>query len=137
MNRLDFQNLSSMRLREARALLAAGFPEGAYYLAGYAVECALKSCIAKQTREFDFPEKDSKNYYTHSLEDLFKHAKLKTDLENETQMDALLRTNWSIVKNWSEQSRYDQGKTAQEAADLLEAIESQKGGVLTWVQLRW
>jgi HEPN domain-containing protein len=45
MNRFDSQKLASLRLREAKALLAAGFPEGAYYLAGYAVECALKACL--------------------------------------------------------------------------------------------
>jgi HEPN domain-containing protein len=30
-------------------LLEAGLYAGAYYLAGYAVECALKACIAKKT----------------------------------------------------------------------------------------
>lgn len=57
MNRLDFQRLAELRLSESTALLAAGFPDGAYYLAGYAMECALKACIAKRTREYDFPEK--------------------------------------------------------------------------------
>ena len=32
---------------DARALLAAGCWAGAYYLAGYALECALKACILK------------------------------------------------------------------------------------------
>jgi hypothetical protein len=30
MNRIDFQHLAELRLKEAKALLAAGFPEGAY-----------------------------------------------------------------------------------------------------------
>ena len=47
MNRTDLQQPALTRLAEAKALLAAGFPAGAYYLAGYAVECALKACIAK------------------------------------------------------------------------------------------
>lgn len=42
-------------------LLTAGMPEGAYYLAGYAVECALKSCIARRTQEHDFPDKKLAN----------------------------------------------------------------------------
>jgi HEPN domain-containing protein len=50
MTRRDFQALSATRLREARALLKTGNPEGAYYLAGYAIECALKACVAKKTR---------------------------------------------------------------------------------------
>jgi HEPN domain-containing protein len=68
MNRADFQQLSELRLREAQALLAAGLPDGAYYLAGYAVECALKACIAKRTREHDFADKKLVNdSHTHDL----------------------------------------------------------------------
>ena len=55
MNRQDFQALARVRLEEAKALRDAGRPAGAYYLAGYTVECALKACIAKRTREHDFP----------------------------------------------------------------------------------
>ena len=35
------------RLREARALLGVRCWSGAYYLAGYAIECGLKACIIK------------------------------------------------------------------------------------------
>jgi len=38
-------------------LLRLGLFDGAYYLAGYAVECALKACIAKGTQRFEFPDK--------------------------------------------------------------------------------
>jgi len=37
--------------------MQAGFFDGAYYLAGYAVECAIKACIAKGTRRYEFPDK--------------------------------------------------------------------------------
>jgi HEPN domain-containing protein len=56
-NRKDLQFLARARLTEARALLDAGHPDGAYYLAGYAVECALKACIAKATQRHEFPDK--------------------------------------------------------------------------------
>jgi HEPN domain-containing protein len=49
MTRKDLQKLAAIRLKEAKLLLAANAPDGAYYLAGYAVECALKACIAKAT----------------------------------------------------------------------------------------
>jgi HEPN domain-containing protein len=55
MNRTDFQEIAELRLKESKALLATGFAEGAYYLAGYAVECALKSCIAKSTENMISP----------------------------------------------------------------------------------
>jgi len=38
-DRRDLQELSKVRLKEARALLDFGLYDGAYYLAGYAVEC--------------------------------------------------------------------------------------------------
>ena len=73
MNRKDFHQLAELRLKEARALLAAEFPDGAYYLAGYAVECGLKACIAKRTREHDYPDKKLVNKsYTHDVEDCWR-----------------------------------------------------------------
>jgi HEPN domain-containing protein len=55
MNRGDFQELSIIRLQDAKILLDNKCYDGAYYLSGYVVECALKACIAKKTREHDFP----------------------------------------------------------------------------------
>jgi len=57
MNRIDFQKIAELPPSGIQVLLAAGFPDGASILAGYAVECALKACISKRTREHDFPEK--------------------------------------------------------------------------------
>ncbi len=137
MNRTDFQRLSDVRLQESRALLAAGFPEGAYYLAGYAVECALKACIAKRTQLHDFPEKGSQKYYSHDLDNLLELARLRMDLDTSTQSDPALNTHWIVVQNWSEERRYDQGKSAQDATDLLSAVENQTGGMLPWLRQRW
>jgi hypothetical protein len=39
-----------MRLTEAKSLYRLGHFSGAYHIAGYAIECAFKACIAKQTR---------------------------------------------------------------------------------------
>jgi len=49
-DRKDLQTLSTIRLKEATALLKAGLFDGSYYLAGYSVECALKACIAPGTQ---------------------------------------------------------------------------------------
>jgi HEPN domain-containing protein len=136
MNRIDFQKVAETRLQESKALLAAGFPEGAYYLAGYAVECALKVCIAKRTREHDFPEKESKDFYIHDLDKLLGFAKLKDDLYQALRTNPAMNANWIIAKNWAETSRY-QMKTAADAVGLLKAIEDQSGGLLPWVQKRW
>lgn len=53
MNRAELRNLAKLRLAEAQTLLAAARWSGAYYLSGYSVECALKACIAKNTRRSD------------------------------------------------------------------------------------
>lgn len=137
MNRADLQQLAELRLSESKALLAAALPDGAYYLAGYAVELALKSCIAKRTREFDFPEKKLVNdSYTHDVAKLFLLADLKIDLDAAVQADPMMQAKLDTVQDWSEASRYER-KTPQEAADLLEAIEDPKGGLLPWIKLRW
>ena len=51
--RADFQAIAETRMREARILLAANEPDGAYYLGGYAVECGLKACIIKMLNATD------------------------------------------------------------------------------------
>lgn len=69
MNRSDFKKLAVLRLKEAKVLLDNKCYEGAYYLAGYAVECALKACIAKNTKRFEFPPKPKfvQDLYQHDL----------------------------------------------------------------------
>jgi hypothetical protein len=135
MNRLDLQKLSDLRLSESKALLQAGFPDGAYYLAGYAVECALKACIARQTKQHDFPDKELvSRSYTHKLQVLLDLAKLTDKLAS----DPTLRVVWVVLKNWSEEGRYRIEKTKQQALELLLAIEDQTGGgFLPWVRNHW
>jgi HEPN domain-containing protein len=137
MNRVDFQELAEMRIRESKALLAAGFPDGAYYLAGYAIECALKACIAKRTREHDFPEKKLVNdSHTHDLGKLLQLAELKSELDAVVQDDPFMRSILETIQDWSETSRYEK-KTVQDAKALLAAIEDREGGLLPWMRLRW
>ena len=137
MNRQQLQELSDVRLKEARALLAAGLADGAYYLAGYAVECALKACIAKRTREHDFPDKDLvQKSYTHKLVDLMRHSQLAPSLEVALRTNPTLQGEWSIVQQWSEESRYERRSTSATEA-LLRAIEDGPGGILPWVRQHW
>ena len=55
MTRKDFQLLAELRANEAAILAHNGNEQGAYYLAGMAIECALKACIAKKTKRHAFP----------------------------------------------------------------------------------
>lgn len=133
MTRKDLQRLSSIRLREAKLLLAANAPDGAYYLAGYAVECALKACIARSTGRHDFPDlKRVKDSYTHKAKDLIVVAGLKPAFD-EAMRQSEFAWSWEIVIQWSEESRYS-NHSPQEASDLIEAIENRKHGILQWLK---
>jgi hypothetical protein len=97
----------------------------------------LKACIAKRTREHDFPDKALVNEsYTHNLKELVRLALLKRELETALTADPAMDLNSTIVQGWSEASRYAK-KSFEEAAGLLQAIEDQAGGLLTWVRQRW
>ncbi len=137
MNRYDLQRLAGMRLDEARFLLANTQYSGAYYLAGYAVECSLKACIAKQTKEFDFPDKDRAiKSFTHKPKDLLSIAGLDNTFRLDAHANPKLASSWEVVTNWSEQSRYEI-KAEADAKLLLEAIERPQDGVLPWIKRHW
>jgi len=91
MNRIDLQGLTEIRLKEAQVLFEHGCFEGAYYLVGYVIECALKSCIAKQIKEHDFPDlKLVKDSYTHDLDKLLSISGLRNELEKEVKTNPRL-----------------------------------------------
>src|ERR1035441_574344 len=109
MNRNDLQGLARTRIQEANTLLEAKHPGGAYYLAGYSIECALKACIARKTRRFDFPEKTRVlQSYTHSLRELLRVAGLEDVMVTDSGASKALGDNWKIVCDWDESSRYEQ-----------------------------
>ena len=84
MTRHDFQELAEIRLRDARTLLRAKCYDGAYYLAGYAVECALKACVARRIKRYEFPDRDFvRKAYTHDLTDLARLAGIETRFKQE------------------------------------------------------
>lgn len=138
MTRAELQQLTRDRLRDAKALLAARRWSGAYYVSGYAVECALKSCIIVYLMKTDqfparrFPEQ----CWTHDLQQLFNLAGLQAALDAGMAADSVLYGNWDIVKKWNEASRYVR-KTKKEARLLYNAITVRKHGVLSWIKLHW
>lgn len=122
LTRKDFQRLAELRAREAAALLRTRNPIGSYYLSGYAIECALKACIAKQARRHEFPLKVeyARRVYSHNLEELLRLADLEQQLQGDMRTNAVLARNWAIVKDWSEESRYS--SSGLNGRDLHEAI---------------
>jgi HEPN domain-containing protein len=138
MNRTDLQTLAELRLRDAGILLADGGHESAYYLAGYAVECALKACIAKQVRQYDFPDKRlAERSFTHKLTELVDVAGLKAALTNHISASPGFAANWNIVKDWNETSRYSLSISRTDAQALYVAISDPNDGVLAWLKHHW
>jgi HEPN domain-containing protein len=138
MNRIDFQELAEVRIAEAEALFRQGKHDGAYYLAGYAVECALKACIARQTNQHDFPPKPDtvREYYSHKFKDLLKVAGLTDIHKADTLADPRFNANWLIVLQWSEQSRYER-RSQPEAENMIAAITDANHGVRPWIKRYW
>jgi hypothetical protein len=122
-SRADFEKLMVLRMEEAKLLIDQKHDwDGAYYLAGYAVEFALKIRIISQVIKSDsFPDKKlAESFYKHDLTVLRRAAGLEDEMNN----DPTVSPQWDIVKDWSEQSRYEIGTTEKEAKDLYDAIEN-------------
>ncbi len=138
MNREDLRQLSRIRIKESAILLKANRYAGAYYLAGYSVECGIKACIARQTRRWEFPDKDTVNKsWTHDLEQLIGVAGLRPALQSEMQANPAFAVNWTLVKDWNESFRYDPNVSVQQAKDLYSACTNRKDGILSWVRKQW
>ena len=138
MNRAALQAICNTRVKEANALLKAGHFDGAYYLIGYAIECALKACVAKQIQRYDFPDKKLANEaFTHDLEKLVRVSGLYQILERDMQASPVLELNWAIVKDWTETSRYELGTSEAQARDMYSACTARKNGILPWIKRRW
>ena len=138
MNRSDLQKLADLRVKEANILLDNECYEGAYYLLGYAVECALKSCIAKQIKQHDFPDlKLVRDSYTHDFEKLINISGLKGALQAEMSVNPAFGVNWGIAKDWSEEARYEETIGEARAKDFFTAVTATSGGILPWLKNWW
>jgi len=112
-----------------------GKPQGAYYLGGLAVECALKACIAKKTRRHEFPDaRYARDVHTHILQDLLKLADLHRALEGELRKRPQLGINRGIVESWRVESRYEISRL--NGRGMVDAVNS-PDGVLQWIKHFW
>lgn len=137
LNRMTLQELAEIRIKEAKVLLDNEMYDGSYYLCGYTIELALKACIAKNTREYDFPDKDVVNSsYTHKLIDLIKTASLEQKFNDHKRKNQTFSSNWSIVKSWSEEKRYTRNPKSQ-AEGIYKAVSDKDNGVFEWIKQYW
>lgn len=138
MNKSDLEALVEIRVSEARVLLEFESYQGAYYLAGYALECAIKACIAKQVQQFDFPNKDlAQKSHQHKLTDLLGVAGLKQKLSEKEKADTDFQLNWAVAKDWTVDSRYERSVESTKANDLYQAVTNEDSGILAWLKTFW
>jgi hypothetical protein len=122
---------------DARVLLRGRRYAAAYYLCGYAVECALKACVARQSVRGEFPDLNRvRDSHTHDLSRLVRVAGLEASLAAERRSDPQFNAYWATILDWSEQGRYE-NRTAPEARDLLISVDDRQHGVLQWVKRHW
>jgi HEPN domain-containing protein len=104
---------------DAKALAATKRYDGATYLAGYAVEIALKARICKSLKWRGFPEtaKEFEGLLT------FKTHKLPLLLRLSGREDAIKQrvfVEWSAVASWDPETRYRPvGSSSQREAELM------------------
>ncbi len=138
MNRNDLQEISKLRLKEAKLLLDNGFYSGAYYLLGYSIECAIKACIAKKVKRHDFPDKNLANEsYKHDLIPLLKTAGLWQKFVKDMDKNASLDSNWANVKDWSVTTRYTANIAQNKAEDFYASYTARTYGIYTWIKKFW
>ena len=83
--------------------------DGAYYLAGYAVECGLKACImayVERTGIIFEDKKYSEKCWTHDLEALVVLADLEIVLQADCINAPALGGHWATTIEWAETRRY-------------------------------
>lgn len=133
----DLKALTDMRLGDAQTLLAAERYSAAYYLAGYAVECALKAIIARSFRENVIPDRGFVlKVYSHDLNALVALADLKPHLDQRSRDQDIFGAKWSFVSGWSETSRYEIVEPYR-AHMMLSAVADEGDGVLPWLKNYW
>jgi HEPN domain-containing protein len=133
------QKLAKDRLADAKALLAAKRWSGAYYLAGYAVECGLKACVlahVERTGVIFEDRKYAEKCWTHLLKDLLGLSGVKPEFDADATPGTELLKNWEVVKDWTEASRYRRTPRAK-AKQLYAAITNKQHGVLSWIKGHW
>ena len=139
MNRADLQHLANGRILDASILLDGGRWSFAFYVAGYAVECALKSCFLARMTEtgWVFQERAKiDDCLTHDFGKLIQLSGLTGELNAACETNPGFAGNWGVTKGWKVTDRY--GNRAElEARALYEAITRSPDGVLPWIKKFW
>ncbi|AVO43657.1 DNA-binding protein [Phreatobacter cathodiphilus] len=129
--------MAEAKYEDALLLLSHRRPSNAFYMAGYAVEIGFKACIALQFAAHSIPDRRFVSaVYTHSLKELVGLAGLTGEMKQRQVDDVQFAANWSVVVQWSEESRYRMIDELT-ASSMIDAVGNRNHGVLPWLKLHW
>lgn len=133
----DLKYLSERRLEAVEILNDNKIYDIAMHDSGYIIEFALKAAVCKVEGFLEYP-KDNR-YHTHRFDNLVKLAGLEEKLSQKKAMDREFMKNWSITTKWAVELRYQTiGKDDEsKSKSFVNAVKSDKGGVLPWIKTHW
>lgn len=136
--REDLQRLAQAKVDDAALLWRHDRYSNAYYLAGYAVELALKACISRQILKETLPDpKFIREVYSgHNLANLLKLAGLQREHKDRLDSDAYFAANWALVVEWSPEARY-KVTDKYTAGLMLDAVQNSNSGIFPWIKNYW
>jgi hypothetical protein len=136
LHRTTLQKLAISKVEDAHLLFEHRRFSNAYYLYGYGVELGLKACIALQMMVETIPDRAIlTGFLDHQIGKLVGLAGLAEPLKQERR-NSEFDIRWSVVSEWSVESRYDMIDTVTATA-MKDAIESPNYGVMRWLQQHW
>ncbi|MBY0481092.1 MAG: HEPN domain-containing protein [Chitinophagaceae bacterium] len=148
-NPLEIKKLADQRLREAQVLFQNGMCDGAFYLAGYSVELALKAKICERlgipnlfdeantvTNSIKGIGEIRKTLKTHNLFTLLIFSGLKIQFDNDKATSKeLAKANSLLFNAWDENARYKPcGHVLDKDVEKLITSLSGINGILTWIE---
>jgi hypothetical protein len=110
----DFEQTALDRFEDAKCLLENSRFDGAVYLAGYAIEIALKVRLCKENGFTEFPGKHDKIYHKW-----FSHNLAKLEELSNLNLTTNYLAEWSVIQRWTVELRYKQNTQAQQSSEVF------------------
>lgn len=127
MNKAEIEEICRARLKDAKVLLNSKRYDGSVYLCGYAIELGLKARICRTLQWDEYPAKGDqyRSFRTHNL-DVLLHL---SGIEHKIRLKHFVQ--WSIVAQWSPESRYNKiGSVGErDANEMLDATKELLGSL--------
>jgi HEPN domain-containing protein len=137
----DLKKIAKTRIEAVKLLIQNNDHDGAVYLSGHALECALKSVICKRLNLDKYPDRSSSKelqsiFLSHRLDVLLTLSGMEKDFS--LAISSRRSENWSEFINWNVDLRYEPIGTRgeAEAKRKLEALVEDPDGIITFMEAK-